>query len=90
MDIVISEEHIGYTDPQLFRELGLKPEDAGIIVCKLGYLTPGHKALAKRSILALTKGNTNEDLESIDYKLVGQPIYPLDRDWVYNPNKALK
>lgn len=85
VDIVLAEEHVGFTDPQIFRDLGLKPQEAEIIICKLGYLTPGHEALAKRSILGLTKGNTNEDLSSIDYRLVKRPIFPLDRIFDYRP-----
>lgn len=87
VDIVLSENHVGFTDPQMFRELGLSPEEHPIIVCKLGYLTPGHNALAKRSILALTKGNTNEDLETIDFKLIKRPIYPLEKDFHYDPKE---
>lgn len=87
VDIVLSENHVGFTDPQMFRELGLSPEEHPIIVCKLGYLTPGHKELAKRSILALTKGNTNEDLETIEFKLIKRPIYPLEKDFHYDPKE---
>lgn len=83
VDIVLAETHVGFTDPEIYTDLGLKPEEADIIICKLGYLTPGHEALAKRSILALTRGNTNEDLKTIDYKLVKRPIFPLDDDFEY-------
>lgn len=83
VDIVLAEKHVGFTDPEMYVDLGLNPKEADIIICKLGYLTPGHEALAKRSILALTKGNTNEDLKTIDYKLVQRPIFPLDEDFEY-------
>lgn len=82
--IVLAETHVGYTDPQMFRDLQLDPENAGIIICKLGYLTPEHEKLAQRGILVLTKGNTNEDLESIPYQQVQRPIYPLDKDFSYD------
>lgn len=89
VDIVLAEEHVGFTDPELYRDLGIEPEEADIIICKLGYLTPGHQALAKKSILALTRGNTNEDLKSIDYKLVKRPIFPLDEEFDYSPIENL-
>ncbi|MGN9166297.1 M81 family metallopeptidase [Tissierellaceae bacterium HCP3S3_D8] len=89
VDIVLAEQHIGYTDPQMFIDLGLNPKEAKIIVCKLGYLTPPHKVLAKRSIMALTTGNTNEDLKSINYKLVKRSIFPLDKDFSYIPKENL-
>lgn len=84
VDIVLAEEHVGFTDPQMFRDLGVEPSEVEIVVCKLGYLTPGHSSIAKRSILALTKGSTNEDLKTIDYKKVKRPIFPLDEDFAYN------
>ncbi|HEY8364698.1 MAG TPA: M81 family metallopeptidase [Haloplasmataceae bacterium] len=84
VDIVISEAHIGYTDPKLFMDLGVDPRNVEIVVCKLGYLTEKHLLIAKRSILALTKGSTNEKLESINYKRVKRPIFPLDEDLEYH------
>lgn len=84
VDIVISEAHIGYTVPELFMDLGVDPRDVEIVVCKLGYLTHPHELVAKRSIMALSKGSTNEDLASIDYKKVKRPIFPLDSDFEYS------
>lgn len=83
VDIVLAEKHVGFADPEMYVDLGLNPKEADIIICKLGYLTPGHEALAKRSILALTKDNTNEDFKTIEYKLVKRPIFPLDDDFEY-------
>ncbi|WP_350344270.1 M81 family metallopeptidase [Proteinivorax tanatarense] len=83
VDVILAEQHIGYTDPKLYIDLGLNPKEAQIIVCKLGYLTPQHEALAKRSILALTKGNTNEELKSIEFKKIERPIFPLDEKFNY-------
>lgn len=89
VDIVISEAHIGYTVPELFMDLGVDPREVEIVVCKLGYLTPQHEEIAKRSIMALTKGSTNEDLESIDYKKVKRPIFPLDRNIEFKAEENL-
>jgi microcystin degradation protein MlrC len=80
VDLVITAKHIGFIDPAMFRDLGALPEESEIVVCKLGYLTAPHRELAKRSIMALTKGSSNEDLESIPYKNIKRPVYPLDRD----------
>lgn len=89
VDIVISEAHIGYTVPELFMDLGVDPRDVELVVCKLGYLTHQHEVVAKRSIMALSKGSTNEDLESIEYRKVKRPIFPLDKDFSYNPSHNL-
>ncbi len=84
VDIVLAEAHVGYTVPELFAALGVDPKEVEIVVCKLGYLTQQHKVVAKRSIMALTKGSTNEDLKALDYKQVKRPIFPLDNDLEYD------
>lgn len=81
VDIVLAEAHVGYTTPDMFTDLGVDPSEAEIVVCKLGYLTQQHKLVAKRSIMALTKGSTNEDLKTLDYKKVKRPIFPLDSNF---------
>lgn len=83
VDIVLAEAHVGYTTPDMFCDLGVDPREVEIVACKLGYLTQQHKEVAKRSIMALTKGSTNEDLKTLDYKQVKRPIFPLDNDFEY-------
>lgn len=85
VDIVLAEKHIGYTSPAVFSDLGQNPKDAQIVVCKLGYLTAAQAAVAKRSIMALSKGSTNEDLASIPYEKTPRPIFPLDDEFAYDP-----
>ncbi len=89
VDIVLAEKHIGYTSPAVFADLGRDPKDAQIVVCKLGYLTAAQAAVAKRSIMALSKGSTNEDLASIPYCKTPRPIFPLDADFDYDPEENL-
>ena len=89
VDIVLAEKHIGYTSPAVFSDLGRDPQDAQIVVCKLGYLTAAQAAVAKRSIMALSKGSTNEDLASIPYVKTPRPIFPLDTEFDYNPVENL-
>lgn len=85
VDIVLAQKHIGYTSPEVFSDLGRDPHAAQIVVCKLGYLTAAQAAVAKRSIMALSKGSTNEDLASIPYEKTPRPIFPLDDDFDYDP-----
>jgi microcystin degradation protein MlrC len=89
VDIVLAEKHIGYTSPAVFADLGRDPHEAQIVVCKLGYLTAAQAAVAKRSIMALSKGSTNEDLASIPYEKTPRPIFPLDQDFPYDPKDHL-
>ena len=89
VDIVLAEKHIGYTSPEVFSDLGRDPHQAQIVVCKLGYLTAAQDAVAKRSIMALSKGSTNEDLASIPYVKTPRPIFPLDLYFHYDPRENL-
>ena len=84
VDIVIAQAHVGYIVPEMFTDLGVDPKEAEIVVCKLGYLTHQHSLVAKRSIMALTKGNTNEDLKTLNYQKVKRPIFPLDSNFQYS------
>ena len=78
--IVVTSKHIGFGDNDLLCALGINAEDFCIVAVKLGYLEPCFRDIAARSILALTKGCSNEVLEAIPYKNVLRPIYPLDHD----------
>lgn len=89
VDVVLAEKHIGYVIPDVFRDLGRDPAQADIVVCKLGYLTADQAAVAKRSIIVLTKGSTNEDLKTLPYRLTPRPIYPLEACDDYAPSENL-
>lgn len=89
VDIILAEAHVGYTTPAIFSDLGRDPKEADIVVCKLGYLTADQAAIAKRSIMALSKGSTNEDLKTLNYTKVPRPIFPLDDDFPYDFNSNL-
>ena len=89
VDIVLAEKHIGYTSPEVFADLGRDPHKAQIVVCKLGYLTAAQAAVSKRSIMALSKGSTNEDLASIPYQKTPRPIFPLEDNFPYDPKEHL-
>lgn len=89
VDIVLAQRHIGYTSPAVFADLGRDPANAQLVVCKLGYLTAAQAAVAKRSIMALSKGSTNEDLATLPYEKTPRPIFPLDRDFPYDPAENL-
>ncbi|MFA6774173.1 MAG: microcystinase MlrC family protease, partial [Sphaerochaeta sp.] len=47
----------------------------------LGYLEPEIRAIAKRSMMALTTGSSDELFERLPYKNLPRPIYPLDKEF---------
>lgn len=85
VDLVLTARHIGFTDPEMFRALGAKPEEREIIVCKLGYLTTPHKKIARTILMALTPGSSNEDLKKLPYRHIKRPVFPLDREAAFTP-----
>lgn len=81
VDVVVTSKHVGCYDPEMMRSLGVVPEDRKVIVVKLGYLEPEIRSIAKRSMMALTTGSTDELFERLPYKKLKRPIYPLDGDF---------
>ena len=90
VDLILGEKHIGYASSHVFMDLGGDPSERDIVVCKVGYLGDHHEQFAKRAIMALTKGSTNEDLKTLDYKLVPRPLFPLDDDFEFDAKANLK
>jgi microcystin degradation protein MlrC len=77
--ITATSKHIGFGDEGLLHALGVKPEDHCLVVVKLGYLEPCFRAIAARAIMATSKGCSNELLETLPYRNVRRPLYPLDK-----------
>ena len=80
IDVVVTSKHVGCYDPEMMRALGVEPEKCKAIVVKLGYLEPEIRAIAKRSMLVLTDGSTNEVFSRLEYKELPRPMYPFDKD----------
>ncbi|MEL3905940.1 MAG: M81 family metallopeptidase [Treponema sp.] len=80
VDVIITSKHVGCYDPEMMRALGVEPAQCKIIVVKLGYLEPEIRAIAKRSMLVLTDGSTNEVFSRLNYKHLPRPMYPMDKD----------
>ncbi|MCL2473093.1 MAG: MlrC C-terminal domain-containing protein, partial [Treponema sp.] len=83
--VTISSRHIGFGDEDLLPSLGVNAADYCLIAVKLGYLEPCFRSIAARAIMATTKGCSNEVLETIPYKKVRRPLYPLDPDMEWSP-----
>ena len=81
VDVVAASKHVGCYDPQMMRVLGVEPKERKAIVVKLGYLEPEIRSIAKRSMMALTTGSSDELFERLPYKNIPRPIYPLDKEF---------
>ncbi|HIV98172.1 MAG TPA: M81 family metallopeptidase [Candidatus Ornithospirochaeta avicola] len=78
VDVVVTSKKTGCYDVHLMSALSCNPEKRKVICVKLGYLEPDLKKISRKSILVLSRGSTNEILESLDYKNIPRPFYPLD------------
>lgn len=85
LTMVLTSKHIGFGDEDLLPALGVEAKDHCLVVVKLGYLEPCFRTIAARAIMATSKGCSNEVLESIPYKKIRRPMYPLDPDMDYQP-----
>jgi len=81
IDVVAMTKHMGCYDPEMMRALGVKVEERKVIIVKLGYLEPEIRAIANRSMMALTTGSSDELFERLPYQHIPRPIYPLDGEF---------
>lgn len=90
IDIIVTERRYQYGTKEAYQVAGVfAPEEYDIIVVKMGYLEPDLSKLSNGWVMALTDGAVNQDLRSIDYKLLKRPVYPLD-DFEFQPEIIIK
>ena len=78
--IIVTEKRKGFHSKKEFTKLGLDPLSADIVVVKIGYLPVGLFEMQADWMMALTLGGVNQDLETLDYKRINRPMFPVDRD----------
>lgn len=87
--IVVSEKAGPGHDPGVFRQIGLDPEDAQIVVvkCTVGHMD-AYKSIMKESLPCECPGPSPSYLERLDYRQIPRPIYPFDRDIEWSPEST--
>ncbi len=78
--VVVSSKRMGCYECDAMRVLGVDVEHLKVLVVKLGYLEPELKSIAKKGILALTRGSSDELFTRLTYKNLPRPIYPIDKE----------
>jgi microcystin degradation protein MlrC len=61
-----------------FEQAGIRPLEQKIVVVKLGYLFPELRDRAPRALMALSPGFTSLRLDTLPYRRLPRPVYPLD------------
>ena len=79
VDIVLTVTRASLLDPVQLHSLGLDINAYHILALKRGYLTPELNAVSHRSILALTPGATDCQLERLPFQRLVRPVWPFDR-----------
>jgi microcystin degradation protein MlrC len=83
--LVLTEQPWGFSRIKQFADAGIDPLEHKIIVMKVGYLHPEIVDIAPRGLIALTPGYTPLDLNTLEFKNVIRPIFPLDEDFDWDP-----
>lgn len=75
---IITERRKPFHHLSDFRQLGLEPQSADVVVVKIGYLEPELFHLASDWILALTPGGVDQDLIRLGHHHLAPGVYPFD------------
>lgn len=85
VDVILTTHWQAFTTLEDFRSYGIDPQEKQIVVVKQGYLFPELRRVAAFSLMALSPGFTDLQLGQLDYKSIRRPIYPLDKDFTWEP-----
>jgi microcystin degradation protein MlrC len=82
--ILVAERSAMTVDPELFRSHGIDPVYCKIVVVKSpNGFRAAYEPIAKRIFVVDTPGVSTAKLESMPWKRIRRPIYPLDRGLTY-------
>ncbi len=79
ISIVVMENSVHTADPALYRCVGLQPEDAKIVVVKSPTMfKAAYRDIAKKIIMVDAPGLSTARIETLPFKRIPRPMYPLD------------
>lgn len=81
VDVVLTDVRAAFISARHIENMGVSPTDYKVVVVKLGYLFPELKKIASDHVFALTPGASTNLFDTLDYKHIIRPIYPLDKDF---------
>lgn len=81
IEVIVTENRIQTLDPELFRAVGIAPEERRALVVKSSvHFRAGFEPLASEIIEVDAPGLASPDLAALPYRRVRRPIWPLDED----------
>lgn len=75
---IITDRRVATYEPSLIYDCAMEPTAFDLLIVKCGYQGPEYRALSDRNIVALTPGDSNEELTHLPFQAVPRPIFPLD------------
>jgi len=85
IQVVLTQRRTPFHHIADFTSLGIDPYRQPVIVVKIGYLEPELKALAAKSLLALSPGAVDQNITQLDYRAIRRPMFPFDADMEWSP-----
>jgi microcystin degradation protein MlrC len=83
--VVLTARRRPFHDIADFTSLGLEPKSFKLLVVKSGYLSPELAPIANASLMALSDGAINQDLEHLPKNRLRKPSYPFVPDLKFEP-----
>ena len=78
IDVIVLDHNVQYGTMRQFDQAGVHFHDYDIIVVKMGYLDTYLIPETAYHIMALTDGPTNQRSETIPFKKIARPMWPID------------
>lgn len=78
IDVVLTDAQMAFTGPECFESAGVRVEDYGVVVLKMGYMFAEIAAPCRENIMAFTPGCTPLLITADQYCHLPRPIWPLD------------
>jgi microcystin degradation protein MlrC len=78
LKVIVTEKRKPYHYLKDFTDLDLNPEQADILMVKIGYLVPELYEIRADWVMALTPGGVDQDLYRLPYQYIQRPMFPLD------------
>jgi microcystin degradation protein MlrC len=84
LEVIVTEHRVQVLDPELFRAVGIPPEQRrGLVVKSSVHFRAGFEPIAAEIIEVDAPGLSSPDLAALPYRSVRRPIWPLDEDETY-------
>jgi microcystin degradation protein MlrC len=84
IEIIVPEHRIQPIDAEIFRRVGIDPSEKKILVLKsVVHFKASFGPMAKKILSVNTPAYASMDFESLNFKHIRHPIYPLNKDFKY-------